>query len=411
MNAGGQIHVIGAGLAGLAAAVVLAGAGRRVTLWEASPRAGGRCRSWFDPAVGGEIDNGAHLALSGNSSLRRYLALCGATDRMEILRPASLSFVDLAALSPPLPHWTLRPGAAMLLSAAARPPGVSGFCLLRDLWRLLRAEAGATVADALGSSPAFARLWRPLTVSALNAAPHEAAAPLLAAVARDTLLRGEASCRPMLPRTTLADALIVPALATLARLGAQTRLSTRIGALAFDGARLAGFNENHLGPTDSAVLAVPPWIAAELLPDFTPPPPGAAIVNVHFHARLPLPPLLGLTGGRTDWLFQRDGALTATISAADDLADLPAPDVAALVWREAQAAAGLSDTPLPPFRVVKERRATVSAAPADQPLRPVARTRWRNLFLAGDWTAVGLPSTMEGAIRSGFAAAAAILTA
>lgn len=409
MTALGAVHVIGAGLAGLAAAVALVGAGRKVTVWETSPRAGGRCRSWFDPVIGGEIDNGAHLALSGNHALRRYLALCGASERMRAVQPAALPFVDIGAPAGALPAWTLRPGAPMLLSAAARPPGVSAADLICDLWRLLRAGPQASAADALAHSPAYARLWRPLTVSALNALPEEAAAHLLAAVARETLLRGEAYCRPMLPVTTLADALVAPALATLAGAGADVHFSARVGGLTLENDRVGGFSGATLGPQDAVVLAVPPWAAAELLPGFAPPPMGGAIVNVHFHARLPLPPLLGLIGGRTDWLFQRDQILTATISAADDLASLPADDVAALVWREACVAAGSPPPPLPVHRVVKERRAAVSALPAHQAARPPAATRWRNVFLAGDWTATGLPSTMEGAIRSGFSAAECLL--
>lgn len=411
MTALRAIHVIGAGLAGLAAAAALVGAGRKVTVWETSPRAGGRCRSWFDPVIGGEIDNGAHLALSGNHALRRYLALCGASDRMRAVRPAALPFAEIGSPNAPGPAWTLRPGARMLLSAAARPPGVSAVDLIRDLWRLLRAGPNVSAADALARSPAYARLWRPLTVSALNAPPEEAAAHLLAAVARETLLRGEAYCRPMLPLTTLADALVAPALATLAHAGADVHFSARVGGLTFDGNRLTGFNGAAMGPQDAVVLAVPPWAAAELLPGFAPPPMGGAIVNVHFHARLSLPPLLGLIGGRTDWLFQREQILTATISAADDLASLPADDVAALVWRDACIAAGSPPLPLPVHRVVKERRAAVSALSAHQAARPPAVTRWRNVFLAGDWTATGLPSTMEGAIRSGFSAAQCVLNA
>ncbi|HRQ82752.1 MAG TPA: FAD-dependent oxidoreductase, partial [Azospirillaceae bacterium] len=81
------------------------------------------------------------------------------------------------------------------------------------------------------------------------------------------------------------------------------------------------------------------------------------------------------------------------------------------VWREACVAAGSPPLPLPVHRVVKERRAAVSALPDHQAARPPAATRWRNVFLAGDWTATGLPSTMEGAIRSGFSAAQCVLNA
>jgi hydroxysqualene dehydroxylase len=413
MTSHGTIHIVGAGLAGLAAALALVRAGRRVIAWEATPRFGGRCRSWLDPTLGAVIDNGTHLALSGNHALSRYLAMIGATDRMETHQPAALPFIDLQSATrrdlQSAGRWTLRPGPAMVWRADARPPGVSGLTLLRDVFRLLRADDQATVATALTDSPALARLWGPLAVSVLNAPPGEGAASLLAAVARETLLRGEAACRPMLPIVSLDDALIAPAVAALTAAGGELRRAARITALERAEDRITGLAgaDVALGPEDQVVLAVPAWVAGDLAPELEPPPPGPVIVNAHFRADLGLPPLLGLTGGRTDWLFQRAGVLSATVSAADDLAGLPASMIAARIWAEAACAAGI-DAPVPPYRIVKERTPTVSAAPAAQGRRPAPFTRWRNLFLAGDWTATGLPSTMEGAIRSGFAAAAAL---
>lgn len=414
-----RVHVIGAGLSGLAAAVTAAQAGRKVVLWEAAPRAGGRCRSWADADAGAEIDNGTHLALSGNRALRRYLRLTGAAERMTTLRPAAFPFVDLATGA----SWTLRPGAGALLSAARRPPGVAAAALAADCWRLLRAPAQAVVAEVLDRSPAYASLWRPLAISALNAAPEIGSAQLLAAVARESLLRGESACRPMLPRRSLDDAFIAPALAALAARGAEIHLSARVTALAFAGDRAVGLRgpDARLTDDDAVIIAAPSWAAAALVPDLAPPPAGPAIVNVHFRAQLGAPPLLGLCGGRVDWLFQSDaGVLSATVSDADDLAARPAADIAALIWDEARRAANLHKAPPhnkappddalpPPCRTVKERRATVSAAPSAQSARPGPVTRWKNLFLAGDWTATGLPSTMEGAARAGFNAAAACL--
>lgn len=403
------VHVVGGGLAGLAAAVALAQAGRRVTLWEAGRGPGGRCRSWVDPVTGGVIDNGTHLALSGNRALRRYLTMTGAADRMVELAPAALPFVDLADGA----GWTLRPGLALLARPAARPPGVSALNLLGDVARLLTAPPSATVQQVLGGTAAFDRLWRPLTVSALNMGPEMAAAALLAAVCRETLLRGEAACRPLLPRVSLDHALIAPAVAALRRAGGDIRLSARLRGLEMRNGRVTALDGPDMTPgaDDVVILAVPAWVAADLLPDTPTPPPGPAIVNAHFRhdGNDNGPPLLGLCGGRCDWLFRRPGALSVTISAADDLADRPADETAALAWRDVRrAGAGNSDVP-PPCRVVKERRATFAATPAAQTLRPPTRSRWNNLLLAGDWVANGLPSTMEGAIRSGFAAAAAAL--
>jgi uncharacterized protein with NAD-binding domain and iron-sulfur cluster len=101
--------------------------------------------------------------------------------------------------------------------------------------------------------------------------------------------------------------------------------------------------------------------------------------------------------------------LSVTVSAAERLVDLPAETLAPRLWRDAARAYDLPEAPMPPARIVKEKRATFAATPAQLRRRPPAHGRWRNLFLAGDWVATGLPATIEGAIRSGHAAAHLLL--
>jgi uncharacterized protein with NAD-binding domain and iron-sulfur cluster len=118
-----------------------------------------------------------------------------------------------------------------------------------------------------------------------------------------------------------------------------------------------------------------------------------------------------LIGGAAEWLFLKPGHVSVTISAANAKVDEPAETIAALVWPNVAAALGL-DGEMPPYRVVKERRATFAATAQQEVRRPSTRTRAAaNLVLAGDWTATGLPATIEGAIRSGRAAGAALLGA
>jgi len=136
--------------------------------------------------------------------------------------------------------------------------------------------------------------------------------------------------------------------------------------------------------------------------------PGAfeAILNLHF--RLDASPgpagFIGLIGGVAEWVFIKPGIVSVTISAASRLVDQPAEAVAARVWPEVRRALALPE-PMPPVRVVKEKRATFAATAAQERRRPPARTSLANLALAGDWTATGLPATIEGAIRSGRSAA------
>ena len=93
-----------------------------------------------------------------------------------------------------------------------------------------------------------------------------------------------------------------------------------------------------------------------------------------------------------------------TVSAADRLLEMRRETLADVFWRDIQAAIGLA-APLPPWQIIKEKRATFAALPSENWKRPPAKTMWGNLFLAGDFTATGLPATIEGAVRSGFRAA------
>jgi predicted NAD/FAD-dependent oxidoreductase len=114
---------------------------------------------------------------------------------------------------------------------------------------------------------------------------------------------------------------------------------------------------------------------------------------------------LGLLGGTAEWVFLKPGVISTTTSAADRLIDRSAEDLALTIWREVARAYRLDPDRLPPWRVVKEKRATFAATPSQLLRRPGPATRWANLVLSGDWTATGWPATIEGAIRSGFAAA------
>jgi hydroxysqualene dehydroxylase len=131
-----------------------------------------------------------------------------------------------------------------------------------------------------------------------------------------------------------------------------------------------------------------------------------AIVNVHFRIELDPGPagFMGLIGGTAEWVFAKQGHVSTTTSAANDLAEMPADRIVAAIWPDVRQALGLDGT-MPAWRVVKERRATFAATAAQEVRRPAARTDIANLVLAGDWTATGLPATIEGAIRSGETAA------
>lgn len=409
------VHIIGAGLAGLATAVRLCAQGAHAIVYEATNQAGGRCRSYHDPVLGITIDNGNHLLLSGNRAALGYLDTIGASDRLFGPSTASFPFIDLASKE----RWTLRANDGRIpwwiFDRNRRVPGTRVRDYLSTL-RLLRAPPGAAIRDVIDcKGPLYDRLIGPLLLAALNTEPPPSSAKLAAAVIRETLAAGGRSYRPLFARDGLSAAFVEPALRFIEANGGAVIFGERLRALAFEANRVTGLDFGDetvpLGPSDSVVLATPPVVAASLIPDLTAPSEFRAIVNAHFRIAPPagLPPMTGIINGTAEWLFAFPDRLSVTISSADRLLDMPRVQLAAQIWLEVAAVAGIA-APLPPWQIVRERRATFAALPGEDAKRPGARTRWNNLLLAGDWTATGLPATIEGSIRSGNRAAELIET-
>jgi squalene-associated FAD-dependent desaturase len=403
----GQVHVIGAGLAGLSAAVRLAQAGTAVTVHEATRQAGGRCRSYDDAATGMHIDNGTHLLLSGNHSAIDYLNRIGTVPEFA---PADFHFVDGATGE----KWVLRLGDERIpwwiLSPSSRVPGTSIADYLK-LTPLLLGGADRPLREVLDrDSELYRRLLDPLMVAALNIDTPSGSSKLAAQVARETLLLGGQACRPLVFEAGLSSAFVEPAVAFLQRHGVDLRFEHELESvkLSDKGAEALVFKDGEiaLDASDAVVLAVPAYTATALVPGLDAPNQFRAIINIHYDLPPPggSPFMTGVINRNVEWIFAFKHRISATISHADRLLALPRQELAETVWREITDILGM-DAPLPKWQLVRERRATFAATPEQNARRPGARTRWGNLFLAGDWTDTGLPATIEGAIRSGARAA------
>jgi squalene-associated FAD-dependent desaturase len=417
-NQGAMVHVVGAGLAGLSAAVRLAVQGHPVTLYEAAGQAGGRCRSYDDPVLGCRIDNGNHLLLSGNRSATAYLDQLGASDELYVAPEAAFPFLDLQTGA----RWTVRPNEGRIpwwvFAQSRRIPGTTAFSYASAL-RLLFARGERTVAEVLPQGALFDRFWEPLVIAALNAIPAQASARLLWHALKESFAKGGRHCRPMIARNGLSEAFVEPALAYLRGRGVPVHFNRRLRTISMvDGAITAlgfGDSDQYLAKGDQVVLAVPPGQLRRFFPDLPLPADNSVILNAHFRLSAPAAPageprFLGLLGGKAHWLFIRHGIASITISAADQLglADLPEDDLLPELWREVRQALALPDQPYRAARLIRERRATFDQSPAGVALRPKADTGPTNLTLAGDFTDTGLPATIEGAIRSGETAATAV---
>lgn len=409
------VHIVGAGLAGLAAAVRLAGGCYKVVLHEAARQAGGRCRSYYDSSLGMMIDNGNHLLLSGNRAARSFLAAIGSEDQLVGPAEAEFPFVDLATGE----RWLLRPNAGAIpwwiFSKARRVPGTGPTDYLGAL-RLLFPGRDMPVDKVMSRGIAYQRLWRPFFLAALNADPAEGSSLLASAVVRETLAKGGRACRPLIATQGLSAAFVDPALDHLVKSGVKIRFEHRLRTIDFANGRAntLDFGEDRvcLGTDDKLVLAVPPYAAQDLVPGLETPQSYRAIVNAHFKIAPPTgsPAILGVINGTIEWLFAFPDRLSVTISSADRLLDVGREELAGRIWEEVAKLTKIEKPP-PSWQIIKEKRATFAATVEENARRPAAKTSYANLLLAGDWTATGLPATIEGAIRSGYRAADRALNA
>lgn len=402
----GRVYVLGGGVAGLAAATALAEKGQDVTLIEAAPQAGGRCRSFFDKQLQTYIDNGNHLVLSGNTHAMRYLARIDALNTVEVL-PACFFYEEITTGE----AWSIDMGTRRyplhLLCPKYRIPGTR----LIDYWRsrkILSAKASDTIVGVLKPSGAlYEKFWASFAVSVLNTAPDEASAALLAPVVRETLGKGSAACRPILAKRGLGFSFVDPAIEYLKECGADIQLGNRcrhievvnneVLSLDIDGEKIS------LEDRDIVISALPPSNAKDLLPMLTVPNEYRSIMNAHFRIGSNTYETLitGILGGFAEWLFVRDGIASVTISAADNIVDETSDKLAHRIWQDIAPILNLKPDQLPTHRIIKEKRATIAQTPEMVSLRPKSATNIRNLLLAGDWTDTGLPATIEGAIQSG----------
>lgn len=409
-----KYYVIGAGLAGLSAAVALATRGAAVEVLEAAPQAGGRCRSWFDSQFQDVIDNGNHLVLSGNHATFSYLRTIGAADRLGGPDEACFAFCDMTSGH----RWTVSLGRGRMPLWVFAPSRRVPDTALREYLRfapLLLGNQGRTVDEVVRCEGAvWDKLLRPFLLAALNMPPERADAGLASAVLRESVARGGIASLPRIASPSLAATFVEPAVAFLRLRRVPIRFGERLrviemhdcaaSALAVGDARLP------LSGGDKVILAVPPAIAAELLPGIPAPDQSSAIVNAHYHASAPegAPRMVGLLGGTAEWVFLFPGRISVTVSGADNIVDRDREDLARSLWRDVAAVHRLSPE-LPAWQIVKEKRATFRATPEQAAKRSGTRTMLQNVFIAGDWTATGLPATIESAVRSGQKAAEAAM--
>jgi squalene synthase HpnD len=435
----GRVAVLGAGVAGLSAALALAEQGLTVDVYEAKNFPGGRASSLRDAPSGLTLDNGQHIVMGCYHAFLRLLDRLGARDRLAESPGLCVDYVApegkwsrLAAADWPAPFHLLA--------------GLGKFGALHhaDRWGILRlglalkfgAPPGAneTVAQWLArhrQTPGAVRaLWEPFCLAALNEPPATASARLLAETLRRSLFGAKADSAIFFARVGLSDLFRPEAEIYLRATGGGLHFGTQITRLSFDDAGVRA--ETAKGETIAAdcFISALPWAALRaLLPEAAPlraqleKISPAGILNIHLLCDRKLfdAPFAGLLDSPFHWVFDRSDHLpperrgreflyAVTMSAADEtwLARKSDEILAAARTELARYFPAAREAKFIRELVIKTKDATFAARPDAEPARPGPRTPWKNFLLAGDWTATGLPATLEGAALSGEAAARAV---
>ncbi|HZK76749.1 MAG TPA: hydroxysqualene dehydroxylase HpnE [Candidatus Kapabacteria bacterium] len=422
MQENSKIAIIGAGVSGLAAAVALSQSGcRNLTLFEARREAGGRTRSYHDPTTGDTLDNGQHLMMGCYHSTLSYVRAIGSEHLLQraplwihfheasrnvpaILRlsPNSNLLAGLwrsRFLTPREKFAATRLGLSIDASSAKNCEGITCAALFRKLHQ----PAGL-----------IKKLWAPIVLATINAPVEQASAVLFINVLREAFLSGHQASDLLLPKSGLSDLLIDPALRMLEKNGTTVRLSTPARAIEKKDSALRIATNDSMEDFDAAIYCgqssdpLPQEIRSSI-PEFE----YSPIVNAYFWLDRPLlrGPIHEFLGTTLQWAFPWPSNFAAerlalTVSAGNTLAERTNEEIRHILWTDlCTTIPEAREARLMHHQIIREKRATPLFTPTVQQSRPLASTNVPRLFIGGDLVQNGLPATIEGAVRNGFAAA------
>lgn len=428
--------ILGGGVAGIAAAVRLAERGAAPLLIESRPYLGGRVRSFVHEETGDEIDNGQHLLMGCYRETLSLLERLGTRSLVELQPALHVEFrrpgkAPACLAAPPALPAPLNVAAAMLRFSPLS---------LRERLALLRAglaavtgtpspqESAADWLHRLGQSAQARRhLWDPIILATLNTVPEQASAQLLVQVLRLGFMGRGDSSRLALPRAGLS-ALLAPARAYITERGGEVLSGNPVRSVGEQGGSWrVGLRDGRTIETAQLVSALP-WrsfrslFASHLpeLPAVVRPLPHNPIISLYFWFDRPLdeiPTFAALIDTQVQWVFNRrkivpqeneryPGLLSCVISAPEDRASDRGTGLLQQAEKELRSVfPSLNSARVLTSLMIAEKQATFAATPQAEVLRPPPGRVRPGLFLAGDWTATGLPGTIEGGVRSGIAAA------
>jgi hydroxysqualene dehydroxylase len=446
-----EILIVGGGFAGLAAGVALAQEGRAVRLLEQKPHLGGRASSFLDSTTGSVVDNGQHLFMGCYHQTIEFLKTIGTLDRLKFQPSLMVRFLGAdgrgsALECPRLPApwhllvgvlrsgsftWAEKLQVLRMRSALGSGSGPNNGISSRTVDQWL---------SAAGQSESVRRnFWNLICIGAMNEDPSIASAELFKRVLKLALFSSAGDSCIGIARVGLSDCYTQAATEYIVSHGGKVEVSRNVtGLLITNGACEGVTLADGQKISTRAVINATPWnkftgiLPPELLrtePFFT----GilslrpAPIISINLWFNRPITDLefIGLRGTTIQWLFNKtrifsaDGTASAqsrpqyvslVLSGAHEHIGRSKEDLLSIALEElGQLLPAVKEAKLLHSLVIKERFATFSPAVGMESVRPTARTPIRGLYLAGDWTATGLPATIEGAVKSGYTAAGEIL--
>jgi squalene-associated FAD-dependent desaturase len=442
-----DVVVIGAGFAGLSAAVALAERGARVTVIEGKPALGGRAYSFADADTGDFVDNGQHVLMGCYRETLDFLKQIRAYDQLvfhedleiEMLAAAGQSATLKTARLPGPLHMTAALMGYRHLSIAERMSIMRGGLRMLAMRRFgdgeLRRLTVAQLMDRLGQSEHARRcFWYPLSIATLNDEPDVSSAQLLAEVLKRAFFSRRRDSAFVYSRVGLSDLYCTGAQRLIERAGGSVITHSIVEMLELgDGCRVAGvrLRDGRRIQASSFISAVPAPQLLRILPENAIADPffsrlaglsSSPIICVHvwLDREVTNSPFIGFIGTTTQWLFNKrrifaqrgeahPGYLSFVISGARKLVERSNQEILDIVINDLHAMIPTSrSAKIVKSLVLKEKNATMAPDLRSHELRPTAKTPIANFFLAGDWIQTELPATIESAVISGRAAAAAV---
>ena len=434
-----SVAIVGGGLAGLAAGCALADAGLRVTVFERRPYVGGRASSYEHPGTGEVVDNCQHVLLGCCTNLIDFYGRLGVSskirwfDELTFIEPGGRASKMAPSFLPAPMHNVPTFLSAKMLSANDKIAIARAMAVMS---RGLPEDSSETFLSWLRrhkqTEQAIERFWKTVLVSALNEDLDRISVRYATQVFRESFMKSAAAGKMGLPSIPLSD-LYGSAIEYIRSRNGEVLLRSSVTAVGPKQDRvgvLTGLSEQQF---DFAVLAAPFQNVASLLPSDESAKPikeqlakfePSSITGIHLWFDREITPLphAVLLDRTIQWMFHKskfhESRETASqgsyvelvVSASKSLVQKSREEILDLATRElAEFFPAVREARLVKATVIKEIYATYAILPGLDKYRPEATTQWSRIFLAGDWTATGWPATMEGAVRSGYLAAEAVM--